>query len=230
MVPQEHISWLVDQKDSVLSRMEIRKKHLAIDWLLPTVLDPLHDLFMFDVVRRDLPRNLNVLQPIMYQELRNAIGSSMGLETDNWHETCLWQTMRTILRAVSNRVFFDLPLCEDRGFLKSMQTFSGCLGIGAFIAGQLAPWPLTPIIGSFVAIPVYIHLKLSLRSLLPIVKKRMDDIQRGKEHEQNSFITWHVAAVLNADIDVSLKKPEAIAQRLLLLVSEAENIRWNYIS
>lgn len=222
MIPQEHISWLVDQKDSVLSVKEIRKKNLAIDWLLPTVMDPLHDLFMFDVVRRDLPRNLNILQPIILEELRKATERSMGLETDSWHEICLWQTMRTIIKTVSNRVLFDLPLCEDRGFLKSVETFSSWLGTGAFVAGQLVPWPLRPFVGSFIAIPVYLHLKLSLRSLLPPVKKRMEDIRRGREYEHNSFMTWYVAAVLNADVDVSVKKPEAIAERLLLLVSKSE--------
>ena len=73
MIPQEHISWLVDQKDSVLSLTEIRKKNLAIDRLLPTVMDPFHQPVLLDVVRRDLPRNLNVLQPIMLEELREAI-------------------------------------------------------------------------------------------------------------------------------------------------------------
>ena len=222
MIPQEHISWLVDQKDSVLSVKEIRKKNLAIDWLLPTVMDPLHDLFMFDVVRRDLPRNLNILQPIILEELRKATERSMGLDTDSWHEICLWQTMRTIIKTVSNRVLFDLPLCEDQGFLKSMETFSSWLGTGAFVAGQLVPWPLRPFVGSFIAIPVYLHLKLSLRSLLPPVKKRMEDIRRGGEYEHNNFMTWYVAAVLNADVDVSVKKPEAIAERLLLLVSKSE--------
>ena len=161
MVPQEHIGWVVDQKDSVLSVKEIRKKILAIDWLLPTVMDPLHDLFMFDVVRRDLPCNFDVLQPAILEEMRNAIESTMGLETDGWREVCLWQTMRTIIKKVSNRVLFDLPLCEDQGFLRSMETFSKWLGTRAFVAGQLVPWPLRPFVGSFVAIPVSINMKLS---------------------------------------------------------------------
>ncbi|KAL8930623.1 MAG: hypothetical protein Q9208_000494 [Pyrenodesmia sp. 3 TL-2023] len=221
MVPQEHIGWLVDQKDSVLSVREIRKKNQAIECLLPTVMDPLHDLFMFDVVRRDLPRNFGVLQPAILEEVRDAIDTTMGLEIDGWREVCLWQTMRTIIKKVSNRVLFDLPLSEDQGFSRSMDAFSKWLGSGAFIAGQLVPWPLRPFVGSLIAIPVYLNMKSALRALVPTVKKRMDDVKRDpsfKDKEQNNFMSWFATAVLNADIAPSVKTPEARAHRLMALV------------
>ena len=224
MIPQEHISWLVDQKDSVLSVKEVRRKNLAIDWLLPTLLDFPHVGFRYHVVRRDLPRNLHILQPIILEELRKATETSMGLETDSWREVCLWKSMHTIIKTMFNRVLYDVPLCEDRGFLDSTDSFSSWLGSGAFIAGQLVPWPLRPFVGSFIAIPVYFHLKMSLRSLLPTVKKCMDDIQRGEAYEPNNFMTWWVAAFLNADVDNSVKTPQVIAERLLLLVSKAKRV------
>ena len=90
MLSQEHISWLVDQKDSALSVKEIRKKNLAIDWLLPTVMDLLHELFMFDVVRHDVPCNLSPLQPAILEEMRNGFEATMGLNNDGWREFCLW--------------------------------------------------------------------------------------------------------------------------------------------
>ncbi|KAK3173168.1 hypothetical protein OEA41_006497 [Lepraria neglecta] len=90
MLSQEHISWLIDQKDSTLSVKEIRKKNLVIDWLLPTVMDPLHKLFMFDVVHRDLPRNLGPLQPAILEEKRNGLEATMGLNDDGWRGFCLW--------------------------------------------------------------------------------------------------------------------------------------------
>ena len=139
MLPQAHINWLVDQKDSALSVKEIRKKNLAIDWLLPTVMDPLHDLFMFDVVRCDLPRNFGTLQPVILEEMRNGIEAPIGLNEDGWREACFWQTMRTVIRKVSNLVLFNLHLCEDRDFLKSMETFPFWLGNSAFASGQLVP-------------------------------------------------------------------------------------------
>ena len=226
MIPQEHISWLVDQKDSVLSVTEIRKKNLAINRLLPTVMDPFHQPFLLDVVRRDLPRNLNVLQPILLEELRKAIESTMGLQTDSWREVPLWQTMRTIIKKVGNRVLYDLPLCEDPGFLKSIENFSSWMGIGAFISGQLLPWPLRPYAGSLIAIPIYFNLRSLLRSLVPVVKKRRDDIQHGVKSD-NNFLSWFVEAVLNGNADESMKTPEVMAEQLVQLVSKAERVRFN---
>ena len=97
------------------------------------------------------------------------------------------------------------------------------MGIGAFISGQLVPWPLRPYAGSLIAIPIYFHLKSSLRSLLPVVKKRRDDIQRGVESEDNNFISWYVGAVLNANADGSILTSEVMAEQLLQLVSETEH-------
>ena len=229
MVPQEHISWLVDQKDSVLSIREIRRQNLAFESLLPTGMDPLHDLFIMDVVRRDLSRNLGVLQPAILEEMCKAINSTMGLEAGVWRNVCLWQSMRTIIKAISNRVLFNLPLCEDQGFLRSTETFSTCLGTGSVVAGQLVPWPLRPLIGSFFAIPIYLNMRKSFKSLLPTIERRMDDIRRSRvgqpymDIEHNDFMTWYCVAVLKGDIAESAKTPEAIAQRLLCLVSASQH-------
>lgn len=224
MLPQEHISWLVDQSDSVLSVRAIRKKGLAIDWLLPTVTDPLHDLFMFDVVRRDLPRNLGKLQPAMFQEMRQAIEGTMGTNGDNWHEICLFPTMRIILKRASHRVLFGLPLSQDAEFGSSLESFAGWFGTGAFVAGQLAPWLFRPILGALAAVPIYIHMSFATRIILPEVKSRIQSVRRKKADassfidEPQDFITLYVVAVLNSGIAESLKTPEAIAHRLLLLV------------
>ena len=224
MVPQEHISWLVDQKDSVLSADKARKKNLAWEWLFPTIMDPVHDLIVFDMVRRELPRKLGILQPIILEEMCKAINISMSLETDGWRNVCLWQSMRTIIKAISNRLLFNLPLCEDQGFLRSTGIFSKWLGIGIIVAGQLVPWPLRPLVGLFLAIPINLNMKQSLKSLVPTVEKRMEDIRRNrigqsyKDIEHNDFMTWYCVRVLNSDIAESAKTPEAIAERLLGLV------------
>lgn len=119
MLPQEYISWLVDQKDGVLYVKEIRKKNLAIDWLLA-----MDELFMFDVFRRDFPRSLGTLQPAILEGIRNGLGATKGLNDDGWRELCLWQTLRTVIKRVSNRVLFNLPLSKDTNFLKSIERIS----------------------------------------------------------------------------------------------------------
>ena len=229
IIPQEHISWLIDQKDSDLSVVEIRKKNLAFEWLLPSVMDPVHDPIVFDLIRRKVPRNIGILQPAIMEEMCNAINGSMSLGTDGWRSVCLWQSMRSITKAVSNRLLFNLPLCEDQGFLRSTETFGNCLGMGALIAGQLVPWPLRPLVGSIFAIPIYLNRKSSFKSLVPMVEKRMDDIRRCrighsyKDIEPNDFTTWYCVAVLNSDIAEYAKTPDAIARRLLGLVGASRH-------
>lgn len=224
MLPQEHISWLVDQSDSVLSVQAIRKKGLAIDWLLPAVANPLHDMFLYDVVRRDLPRNLGKLQPDMFQEMRQAIEGTMGMNSDDWHEICLCQTMRIILKRVSHRVLFGLPLSQDAKFGSSLKSFAGWFGTGAFVAGQLAPWPFRPILATLAAVPIYIHMSFAMRAILPEVNSRIESLKRKRgdasriSDEPQDFMTWYVVAVLDSGIAESLKTPEAMAHRLLLLV------------
>ena len=227
IIPQEHISWLIEQKDSDLSVVEIRKKNLAFEWLLPSVMDPVHDPIVFDLIRRKIPRNIGILHPAIMEEICNATNGSMSLESDGWRTVCLWQSMHNIIKAVGYRLLFNLPLCEDQGFLRSTETFSTWLGMGVIIAGQLVPWPLRPLVGSIFAIPVYLNRKIAFKSLLPVVEKRMEDIRLCrtghlyKDIEPNDFTTWYCVAVLNSDIAEYAKTPEAIARRLLGLVSSS---------
>lgn len=132
------------------------------------------------MVRRDLSPNLGILQPAILEEMCKAINSTMGLEADGWRDVCLWQCMRTIIKAISNRVLFNLLLCEDQGFLRSTETFSTWLATGAFVAEQLVPWPLCPLVVSIFAISVYLDMKKSCKSLVPTIEKRMDDIRRSR--------------------------------------------------
>lgn len=138
MMPQEHISWLIDQKDSVLSVKAVREKNLAANRLLPTIMDLPHGHFSYDVVRRDLSCNRKVLQPVILEELRKAIEISTDQETDGWCEVCLGQRMRTIINTVIGRLLYDLPLCEDQSFLNSVEPFSSWMDSGAFVARTLA--------------------------------------------------------------------------------------------
>lgn len=58
---------------------------------------------------------------------------------------------------------------------------------------------------------------------MDVIKRRREDPScQDKKH--NNFMTWYVMAVLESDIVPSVKTPEAIAQRLLLLVSAIEHI------
>ena len=224
MLPQEHISWLADQSDSVLSVKAIRKKGLALEWLLPTVTDPIHDLMSSYVIRRDLTRNLGKLQPDIFQEMRQGIEVTMGVNSEEWHEICLFHTMRTIINRVAYRVLYGLPLSQDADFGYAVERYKTWISNGVFVAGQLTPWPISLILASLAAVPIYIHKSSALKAILPEVKRRFESIERKKagvsfaSDDHDDFMTWHIEAVLDSDMAEHLKTPQVIADHLLLVV------------
>lgn len=222
MVPQEHISWMVEQPESVLSARLPQVGKFAIDYLLPG-LDINHDLFLMDVIRKDLTRNLGRLQSDVFNDLRENVDELFGLD-HSWHEICLFETMQKIIFKSTNRIFVGLPLCRDEGYLRSSASFANWLGVGTIVVGQFLPSILKPLFGYLMAIPIYIQKKKSFGYLNPVFKKRMENLQRKRSDpsfifdEPKDVISWMTRAVLD-NPGTSASKPEALAERMLFLVS-----------
>ncbi len=125
---------MADQPETVLSARLPQVGRFAIDYLAPG-LDVNHDLFMIDIARKDLTRNLGRLQPSIYHDIRESIDELMGIDIDCWREVCLWDTMQKTIFKSTNRVFVGLPLCQDEGYLRSSAAFANWLGAGAIIVG-----------------------------------------------------------------------------------------------
>ena len=195
MVPKEHLRWMVKQPETVLSARLPQVGRFAIEYLVPG-LDVNHDLFMMDVIRKDLTRNLGRLQPSIYQDISESIDELMGIDTDNWREVCLWETMQKTVFKSTNRVFVGLPLCQDAGYLWSSAAFANWLGAGAIVVGQYMPSVLKPFFGYLTAIPIYIQKNKSFGYLLPVFKERMENIRRKRADptfefdEPKDMITW----------------------------------------
>ena len=214
---------MADQPETVLSARLPQVGRFAIDYLAPG-LDVNHDLFMIDIARKDLTRNLGRLQPSIYHDIRESIDELMGIDTDCWREVCLWDTMQKTIFKSTNRVFVGLPLCQDEGYLRSSAAFANWLGAGAIIVGQYMPSVFKPWFGYLAAIPIYIQKTKSFGYLLPMFKERMENIRRKRTDpsfefgEPNDMITWMATAVID-NPSTSHSKPEALAERILFMVS-----------
>lgn len=223
MLPKEHLRWMVEQPETVLSARLPQVGRFAIEYLAPG-LDVNHDLFMMDVVRKDLTRNLGRLQPSIYQDISESIDELMGMDTDKWREVCLWETMQKTVFKSTNRVFVGLPLCQDEGYLRSSAAFANWLGAGAIVVGQYMPSVLKPFFGYLTAIPIYIQKNKSFGYLLPVFKERMENIRRKRAdpnfefNEPKDMITWMSTAVID-NPTTTHSKPEALAERILFFVS-----------
>ena len=214
---------MVEQPETVLSARLPQVGRFAIEYLAPG-LDVNHDLFMMDVVRKDLTRNLGRLQPSIYQDISESIDELMGMDTDKWREVCLWETMQKTVFKSTNRVFVGLPLCQDEGYLRSSAAFANWLGAGAIVVGQYMPSVLKPFFGYLTAIPIYIQKNKSFGYLLPVFKERMENIRRKRAdpnfefNEPKDMITWMSTAVID-NPTTTHSKPEALAERILFFVS-----------
>ena len=225
MVPKEHLRWMVEQPKTVLSARLPQVGRFAIEYLAPG-LDVNHDLFMMDAVRKDLTRNLGILQPSIYQDVSESIDELMGIDTDNWREICLWETMQKTVFKSTNRVFVGLPLCQDEGYLRSSAAFANWLGARAIVVGHYMPSVLKPFFGYLTAIPIYIQKNKSFGNLLPVFKERMENIRRKRAdptfefNEPKDMITWMSTAVIG-NPTTTHSKSEALAERILFFVSAA---------
>lgn len=223
MVPKEQLRWMVDQPETVLSVTLPQVGKFAIDYLMPGF-DVHNDLFIFDAIRKDLTRNLGGLQPSIYHDIRESIDENMGIDTDGWREVCLWETMQETVFKSTSRVFVGLPLCQDESYLRSSAAFANWLGAGTVVVGKYMQSVFRPLFGYLTAIPVYIQKNKAFGYLLPVIKERMENIRRKRTdptfefEEPKDMITWVATSVID-NHTTRHSKPEAIAERILFLVS-----------
>lgn len=228
MIPPEHIKWLIEQPESILAAHGPLRESVGIPYLIPTM-DQSHDMYIMDVVRKDLTRNLGKLQPEIFRDLKESVDRLFGTDQENWKEIRLYQTLEKILFQSFNRAFVGVPLCNNVTFLRASAMFSNLLGLGAVLVGELLPLCLKPWIGYPLAVPIGIAESLSYRYLVPEINRRMVNTRRKKAEstfrwdEPKDMLTWIVAASLERD-DPQAQRPDKIAQGLLFLVSSTRTL------
>ena len=223
MIPPEHIRWFSELPETILAAHGPLREIVGIPYLVPTM-DMKHDMYIMDVVRKELTRNLGRLQPDVFYDLKESVDSLLGTDQENWRHIPLYETMQEILFKSSNRIFVGSPLCRNNVFLHSSATFANLLGLGAVFVGELLPLVLKPVFGYMLALPIYIAQALALRYLVPEIKQRMANIRRKRSdpafdwNEPKDMLMWIVIAAMDRQ-DPKADRPEMIAQGLLFLVS-----------
>lgn len=223
MIPPEQIRWFSELPATIAAAHIPLRETVGMPYLVPTM-EPKHDMYIMDVVRKEVTRNLGRLQPDIFGDLKGSVDSLLGLDHENWRDVPLYDTMQEILFKSSNRVFVGLPLCQNDVFLRSAATFANLLGLGAVIVGELLPLVFKPVFGYLLAFPIYVVQALALRDLVPEIKQRMVNFRRKASdpsfewQEPKDMLMWIVIAAMKRG-DPKADKPEKIAQGLLFLVS-----------
>ena len=114
IVPRSMITWLFNQLDpaTVSIKASILEALKAEYTIKPDhVRERIH--VHEDLIKRDLTRNLEAVVPDIAEELEISLNDIIGLDTENWKEITLYESIRKILTRATNRIFVGLPLCES---------------------------------------------------------------------------------------------------------------------
>jgi cytochrome P450 len=222
VVPRNHLAWMFDQPDSVLSTSEARFDSLQgkYSFVDPVVLrDPYHE----HVIHKNLVKNLNAIIPNLEEEVPMAVDKIYGINTQEWKKVDVMQSFMDMIPVLTNRMLLGEPLCRERKYLDAVLGFTvDCIRTQALML--LVPQALHPIVGTLLSLTTKYHYWLSSRFTLPIIKQRIHDMTKKDAgdpdykswKEPNDFITWSYRTA-QAEGRRDEMEPVRIAQRILPL-------------
>lgn len=111
IIPGADIKWLLDQPDNVLSAQAMQRELIQSDH---SFLDPdiARNTYQEVTIRRDLTRSIGDLIPDIEDELNLGADKYWGVDTHNWNEINVMDTVRKMVTRTSNRIFVGTSLCE----------------------------------------------------------------------------------------------------------------------
>lgn len=222
MLPKEHIKWLIDQPEDVLSHRLVQGEKMGIRYVLPA-LDYTSDMSIIEAIRVHLTRNLGKVQGALVDEMRRATDATFGLDDQAWRQVNLLDTMNKIVFKASGRILFGQTLCRNERFMRCLLRFSTWFGMGGILTGQLVPWQFRRVIGSLFAIPVGYYRALCTAYLWPLFTERFQNMRRQRDDPNVEYtppedlITWMFRAAFDMKT-TTIETPKPLASRFTVLV------------
>lgn len=186
MLPQEHMPWLLDQPSDVLSHRVAQESLFASTYFITTMPSRLDAIFI-GTIRRELTRNLGRMQTYLFDELRENIDATMGMNQHIWHEVDLFESLQIIIYKSTNRILLGSPPCHDENYLHAAKSFAFWFGLSSTFLGQVVPPFLRPFLETLFRIPTGVYKKRCTNFLLPLIEKRLEKIRRKKADPTSDF-------------------------------------------
>jgi cytochrome P450 len=155
----------------------------------------IEDPFHEKVIHKSLARNLNDLIPAMEDEVKYSIDTVFGFDTKEWKKVNVWKSWLAIVPYITNM----------------------------FLIG-FTPTVLRPVVGRIASWANWWHWKQSSKLSLPIITKRIHDMQRKEAGDPEyvdwtppeDFITWTIR-IAKQDKNEFESSPEVISKRIMPL-------------
>ena len=77
MIPPEQVKWFSEQSETILAAHGPLRETVGIPYLIPTM-DMNHDMYIIDVIRKDVTRNLGNLQLDIFHDMKESIEHNLG--------------------------------------------------------------------------------------------------------------------------------------------------------
>ncbi|TVY16618.1 Cytochrome P450 monooxygenase tenB [Lachnellula arida] len=222
MLPPSEIEFITEQPDSVLSFKERASQIYQTDY---TFMNPrVNQAARYDnIIRTVMTPHIGSLIPALADEADWAFKEHWGINNTEWHEVCVFESLRHIVGSVANRSFVGLPFCRDPGLVNNGMAFAIDVPFSASILNLF--WePLRPLIAPFITIPNRIHTRRFRKIVVSEIDRRLRDYDarqanpedKSLEPEPNDFLQWAIQQAKTLG-DPYMWRSETLADRLLIL-------------
>ncbi|KAK4139536.1 cytochrome P450 [Dichotomopilus funicola] len=221
LLPRSETQFVTDQPDSVLDMHTQAIDSLQIDY---TTTDPslVHNPVHHKLITTTLTNQIGNLVPDVAEETAWGFDRHWGSSTE-YHEVCVYDTMRRIVGSVTNRVFVGNPKCRDPALLTEGMGYAQDVPLTSTLLRMV--WkPLRPLVAFFATLPIHLRTRRFEKILAPEIEKRLADYdarQRDPEKksngpEPNDFLQWSIKQAKDSG-DPYMWKTATLAGRILLL-------------
>ncbi|KAL6853207.1 cytochrome P450 [Trichoderma novae-zelandiae] len=220
VMPRDQIAWMMDLPENILSVYDAHNAVLYSEYnFLGRRLA--YDPFPNRVMHKYLARHLSTVIPNVDDEIRHAVDTALGTDTDSWKSIKLWDLWLEIVPHVTNRLLIGPEICRNKQFLDGMVNFTNDVVRNGLLL-QLLPKVLHPIFGRLLSIFNYIHWRSSNTQAQPVIQKRLNAMMKKAAGDAEykdytppeDFITWLIRQALLDQKTFELD-PVVISKRLL---------------
>ncbi|KAI0096813.1 cytochrome P450 [Hypoxylon sp. NC0597] len=222
IIPNSQIRWLLEQPDSILSQEKVNRQFLEAEYTFfhaNLVDSPVHP----EIIKHQLTKKIDTFADDIIEEVNLYLEESWGLNTEEWREVKVYDTMLILIARLSTRVFIGLPLCRNPDFLKACSEFIRKVAIAA-AAISVFPGFLKPLVAPIFTLYDRIQYYRCSRFIMPIIHDRLRRMRNCEAQEKldshfpNDYIQWAIDHALAKSVVNSIElDPRVIACRFSVL-------------
>ncbi|KAI1139327.1 cytochrome P450 [Hypoxylon sp. FL0543] len=203
IIPNSQIPWLLAQPDSVLSQERVNRQFLEADYTFfhaNLVDSPVHP----EIIKHQLTKKIDTFADDIVDEVNSCLEETWGLDTEEWREVKVYDTILILIARLSTRVLLGLPLCRNPEFINACSEFIRKVALAA-AAISLFPGFLKPLVAPIFTLYDRIRYYQCSRYIMPIIRDRLRNLGNPDTEEKmytpfpNDYIQWA--------IDHALAKP-----------------------